>query len=427
MGSLKGVNIQRGTLGASTLGNLDAICGLLTTGVAVTANSSAGILGIALGTTVKLNSIADAEAYGINAAYDSENNLSVYRHISEFYRICGEGNTLYLMLYTGAMTAAFGDTYGRKLLADAKGEIRVLAVGNTPGASDEVTYLNGFPEDVYLSIQLAQQFYEAAFEKFRPCQILLEGRDFNAASATAALNLRNIEISNQQLSAYKVSICIAQDYAYCDSLDVVRKKMADVGTCLGSIAKKAVNENIGEVEGGSILNTINNNWLTAGLSNHETIVKWDSDLETLDEKGYIFAISYAGIAGYYWNNDHTCTPVVRDKAGYFNEYTISHGRVHDKAVRDLRTCLLPKVKSTQPVDSSTGLLPQGIVTYFERLADGDVFDKMISKGLITSGKTTVDPNSDLLIAPRELKVSFVVVPTGQIDEIKGSINLKTSI
>ena len=52
---------------------------------------------------------------------------------------------------------------------------------------------------------------------------------------------------------------------------------------------------------------------------------------------------------------------------------------------------------------------------------------MAAEGLITAGKTTVDPNSDLLISPRELKVSFVLVPTGQIDEIKGTINLKTSI
>ena len=203
--------------------------------------------------------------------------------------------------------------------------------------------------------------------------------------------------------------------------------MADLGTMLGSIAKKAVNENIGEVEGGNLVDVTNNKWLVAGLSNHQTVAGWDSQLEALDSKGYVFAISYTGIAGYYWNNDHTCTPIKKDKDGYFNEYTISYGRTHDKAVRDLRTCLLPKVKSTQPVDPSTGKLPQALVTYFERLADDDVFNTMAAEGLITAGKTTVDPNSDLLISPRELKVSFVLVPTGQIDEIKGTINLKTSI
>ena len=65
--------------------------------------------------------------------------------------------------------------------------------------------------------------------------------------------------------------------------------------------------------------------------------------------------------------------------------------------------------------------------YYERKADDEVFGVMAAEGKITAGKTTVDPNSDLLISPRELKVSFVLVPTGQIDEIKGTINLKTSI
>ena len=425
MGSLKGVNIQRGTIGASVNGDRDSIVGLLATGVAVAADVANGISGIALGQTVKLTSLTDAEAYGINEAYDSTNSLSVYRHISEFYRMFPNG-TLYLMLYSGNMEAAFAEECAKKLIVDANGEIRILGIANTP-ATGETDYLNGFPEDVFGSIQLAQQLYDWAFSTFRPCQVILEGRDFNATNAAAAQDLRNITISNQVLEAFKVSVCIAQDWKYADGLDAIRKKMADLGTMLGSIAKKAVNENIGEVAGGNLVDVTNNKWLVAGLSNHQTVAGWDSQLEALDSKGYVFAISYTGIAGYYWNNDHTCTPIKKDKDGYFNEYTISYGRTHDKAVRDLRTCLLPKVKSTQPVDPSTGKLPQALVTYFERLADDDVFNTMAAEGLITAGKTTVDPNSDLLISPRELKVSFVLVPTGQIDEIKGTINLKTSI
>ena len=203
--------------------------------------------------------------------------------------------------------------------------------------------------------------------------------------------------------------------------------MADLGTMLGCLAAKAINENIGEVADGNIADVTNNKWLVAGLSNHQTIAGWDSQLEALDTKGYIFAISYTGIAGYYWNGDHTCTPIKRDADGRFNEYTISYGRTHDEVVRNLRICLLPSVKSTQPVDPNTGKLPQALVIYYERKADDEVFGVMAAEGKITAGKTTVDPNSDLLISPRELKVSFVLVPTGQIDEIKGTINLKTSI
>lgn len=429
MGSLKGVNIQRGTLGANASGNQDAVSGLLATGVAIAADVSAGISGIALKQTVRLTCLADAAAYGIDAAYDTANSVSVYRHISEFYRKAGEGTPLYLMLYSGDMEAAFADDVAKQLIIDAEGEIRQLAVSNTPTAAiaNAMTYVDSLPTDIHASIQKGQQLYEWAYSTFRPCQIILEGRDFHAVNASSALNLRNISISGQALEAYKVSVCIGQDWKAADGLDDIRKKRADVGTMLGCVAAKAVNENIAEVEGGSLVDAVNNIWLIAGLSNHQTIAGWDSQLESLDSKGYIFPITYTGISGYFWNNDHTCTPVIQDKDGYFNEYTISYGRTHDKAVRLLRVCLLPKVKSTQPVDPQTGLLPKPLVTYFEKLADGDVFDKMAAAGEITDGKTTVDEKSNLLIAPRELKVSFVLVPTGQIDEIKGVINLKTSI
>lgn len=429
MGSLKGVNIQRGTLGANVSGNQDAISGLLATGVAVAANANAGISGIALKQTVRLTCLTDAAAYGIDEAYDETNHLSVFRHISEFYRKAGEGTPLYLMIYEGDMEAAFADDVAKQFIIDAEGNIRQLAISYTPTAAimEEMTYVDSLPADVHASIQKAQQLYDWAYTTFRPCQIILEGRDFHAANAASALDLRNISISGQVLQAFKVSVCIGQDWKTADALDEIRKKRADVGTLLGCIAAKAVNENIAEVEGGSLVDAVNNIWLIAGLSNHQTIAGWDSQLESLDTKGYIFPITYTGISGYFWNNDHTCTPVIRDKDGYFNEYTISYGRTHDKAVRLLRVCLLPKVKSTQPVDPQTGLLPKSIVTYFEKLADGDVFDKMAAAGEITDGKTTVDATSNLLIAPRELKVSFVVVPTGQIDEIKGVINLKTSI
>ena len=428
MGSLKGVNITRGTLGANVLDRDDAICGLLANGVAVAADAGAGIIGIAVGQTVKITSMKEAAAYGIDAAYDTANNVRVFRHISEFFRICGEGNTLYLMFYPGKPDAAFGATYGKKMIADAEGKIRMLAVSWTPQLVEEAPdlYEGGFGGYMSTAIPAAQAFCDWTFETFRPCQVILEGYGYDAVNAASATNLRELQVDGNTYEGFKVSVCIGQDYSFADGLDAVGKKMADVGTMLGSLAYRSANQNIGEVSGGDLMNAKQEKWLIAGLSNHQTIADMDGDLEALDTKGYIFAIRYAGYAGLYWNNDHTATPIIKDAEGHFNEYTISYGRVHDKAVRNLRTALLPYVKSTQPVDKTTGLLPQAIVSYFEAVGDG-VFQKMVQDGIISEGRTTVDASSNLLIAPRELKVSFVIVPTGQIDEIVGTINLKTNI
>lgn len=427
MGSLRGVDIRRGVVGANTLGNDDAICGLLVNAPAIAAVAE-GVLGLAVGQTISVTSLKEAEAYGITSAYDSTNNVRVHRHISEFYRMAAEGTKLYIMLYTGDFTAAIDTvTYAKQMLVDAEGSIRQLAIAYNPAADYVATYTDGLESIVRTALAKAQALYDWAFDANKPCQIILEGRGFNAVNAAAALNLRAIDVAGVEAEYYKVSLCIGQDWDYAETQNAVGKKMADVGTMLGSIALLAVNHNIGEVENVNLLNTAKSKWLTAGLSNHKTILEMYTELEDLDTKGYVFAISYEGYAGKFWNNDHTCTPIKMDEDGNINEYSISLGRTHDKAVRILRVALLPKVKSTQPVNASTGLLPIGVVKSFENIGDTKCFDQMLKANEISYGKTIVDASSSLLLPPRELRVSFELVPTGQVDVIKGTINLKASV
>ena len=81
---------------------------------------------------------------------------------------------------------------------------------------------------------------------------------------------------------------------------------------------------------------------------------------------------------------------------------------------------LPEVK--KPVVLEGGLLPSSMVGYYDAVGDG-IFDKMAGRELISDGKATTDPQSDLLIE-KILVIQFAVVPTGCINEIVGTINLK---
>jgi hypothetical protein len=425
MGNLKGVDIKRGAMGASVLTNEDVICGLLVNAPAIPADEANGVIGLEVGKTVKIASLKDAEAYGITADYDAANAVRLYRHISEFYRMAQAGTPLYVCLYAGDYSDSA--EAGKQMLADAEGNIRQLAIAYNPAANYAATYTDGLETAVREMLPKAQALADWAFDTFKPCQIILEGRGLNALNSTVALDLRDIQINGEVVRYEKVTLCIGQDWDYAETQNTVGKKMADVGTLLGCVAALPVNHNVGEVETINLSDSKKERWLTAGLSNHKTIAEMHADLEDYDEKGYVFAINYEGYAGKYWNNDHTCTPVIVDEDDNMNEYSISLGRTHDKAVRLLRKVLLPKVKSTQPVDAKTGKLPVGIVKSFENLGDTKCFDKMLKAGEISYGKTTVDANSNLLTPPRELKVSFVIVPTGQVDVIKGTINLKTSV
>ncbi|WP_262713263.1 DUF2586 family protein [Aquimarina algiphila] len=148
-------------------------------------------------------------------------------------------------------------------------------------------------------------------------------------------------------------------------------------------------------------------------------------MQTLEDKGYIFGMTYTGLSGVRWNNDHTCTEIILDAEGNVNEHTIAYGRTLDKAIRLLRTALLPKIKTSHPVDPKTGKLPVGVIKNFEDIGD-TVLGDMILRKEITDGKTTVDPDSDLVVE-KNLGTDFTIVPYGSVGEIKGSINLKTNV
>ena len=418
------VVINKGEVGAAVNPLADAISGLLVNGPVVAA--AGGVTGVVNGTLYKLEKVKDAQAMGINAAYDTTNDVRVFRHITEFYRMAGEGTPLYLVV--GAEASTMEDlinNYAQAMISQANGEIRRFAVAFNQPSPYTPVYVDGLEETVRLSIPLAQTLSDWAWDTNRPLNVFLEGRGINGLVASQ-LDLRDITIASTLMKYGNVSVLIGQDWDYADGLTLASKNFADVGTMLGVSASIGVNRNIGEVESLDISDAAKLIWLTAGLSNHEKITSVEADLADYDNKGYIFGMSYTGITGFRFNDDHVCAPEVVDANGFFNENTIAHGLTMGKAKRELRKRLLPKVKTIVPVDTATGKLSIGMVKYFQGLGNA-AFDYMAGRGEISGGATTVDPNSDLLTGDKELKVSFVVVPTGTIKKITGTINLKTKL
>ncbi len=413
----KGVTIKKGRPGVSVLGGASSTSGLIMNGVAVADK-------IALGEVKELYSPEDAEALGLDADYDALNKVRVFYHIKEFFRMAGKGRKLYIMLVAQSVTLTDMATdaagaIAKKLVIDANGECYQLGLVRNPDEEYEATLLNGLDADVLTAIPAAQALHDWTFETDRPCNIILEGREFNGTAA-AAQNLREIE----NVSATNVSVIIGQDYDYAETQDAIGKKHAAVGTALGCLSAINVNQNIGETATMNIMDANRGIFVNPGLSSHQLARDVESSWDTLDAKGYIFCHSYSGYPGIYWNDDHTCTPIVLDSDDNFNEYKISYGRTMGMAARRLKLKYMPKVKSVQKLDPATGKLPSGSIMYLERLGD-EVFEEMAD--LISGGKTYVDPDSNLSVSPKILNISFTVVPDGTIEQIAGAINLKTQL
>lgn len=390
---------------------------------------------LVLGVPYAIYSPDDAKELGIDAAYDIANSVVISHHIDEFYRANEIGTKLYFMVVAQNITptVVFTDPtllYARKLIAFAKGEIRQLAFAYNAvfTVQDPEIITDGFSSEIRAAIVKAQEFALWAFDTERPLHVLLEGRAYNGIAA-GAINLKELTTgAGIPLEADKVSIIIAQDWDFAEARAYAAgKKYASVGLALGVLASIKVNQNIGEVETLNLTNAIKGKYVTAGLSSHVKVEDAEAQLVTLDVKGYIFPVGYTGISGYRFNNDHVCAPeIVDEETNIINESTISFGRTMDEATRRLRRTLLPKIKTVQPADKTTGKLPIGVVKSFDARGN-TVFEDMEAEGLISGGKTFTNPDSDLITGEKALEITFDLQPTGTINTIKGAINLKKSL
>jgi hypothetical protein len=318
-----------------------------------------------------------------------------------------------------ALTAPAG--YGASL--NGAGIISAVIVGTiagtitnfSSGVSPTYTPLNGIATDSFNAIGKAQLLADWSFTQLSPVNVIVEGKAWQG-SASSSIDLRT-----QQ--APKVSLVIGQDFDKADELPLFNQSAA-VGSVLGMLAQRNFSENIGWVEFGNLTDTNRGRFLTAGFSNHGLADSVKADWDTLDDKGYIFVQTYSNLDGQYFNNDHTCVPIVIDTEGNINEHNLHYGHTADEAARSVYAALLPSVKSPQAVDPATGKLPIGVIGYFRGLAesriDADMGDQISGRAVL------VDPNSDLLIA-KQLNASLKVVPLGSTDTIVVTLSINSRL
>jgi hypothetical protein len=430
MSNLRGVVTSKGKVGANVENN-DGVSGFLTNAPAIAAGG--GVVGLALATVKMLESVNDAENLGINAAHDTDNKVLIYRHITEFYRMAGEGTKCFIMLADPAkdMATMLAD-HGEALINGADGDIRYLSVAYNAPEAYEPVYVDGLENIVSAAIPAAQTLADWAFNHDKPLNVFLEGRGLNGLVASVQ-NLRAITVADVVKEYGLVSVISGQDWDYAEALAGEAKKFADVGTFMGTKAGIKVNENPGEVgeeedeDSLDISDADQEIWLTAGLSNHSKIKEIsEEDLQDYNDKGFIFALSYTGFAGFRWNEDRVCAPVIIDKDNNQNIHSIAIGATLNKLARLIRKKLLPKVKSTVPVDIATGKLSPGMVKYFEGIANEPFID-MLRAGEISGGEAIVDPDADLKSGDKVLPIEFNMVDTATLGQISAKINVKKSL
>ena len=275
-----------------------------------------------------VSSIETAEKYGITADTGSWEMRVLHYILSSIFNM-NPGVSLYVGIFTPADgESSFSEI---KLIQNfAGGRIRQVGVWNG-GSELTDTQLN--------SLQSVRTILE---QQHKPLSILY---------APKVADVTKLSTSVAKIGRNGVSVIIAQDGAgvadalYRDAANENKASVSALGDLLGAVSKAKVHQSIAWVE------EFPTNISVPAFGDGTKYRELDTaTVEELDAARYIFCLTYAGLAGSFFNDNHTLDVATSDYA-YINDV-----RTMDKAVRGIRTYLLPKLGRPMKVDANTGKL-----------------------------------------------------------------------
>lgn len=396
----------------------------------VISNPDALPSGISAGQVAKLWSIKDAEALGITPSYDSTNKMLAHYHIDEFFRLAPDAELF--VLFAGnknqneicTMTLGASTIHDLILSEEAARKIKYVAIVHNPDDEYEAdTEDDNIDSTVMLAIPKAQAIIDDLFaNKIFIDGIMLDGRSFGIDALTSAPNLR-------LLNAGQVSVCVACD-PLIRGLDIAYIGHSAIGSALGMLAVRQVNENLGSVDiknkpavkkgrrdyplGNGIV------WSTAILSGGKKVsTLTESQQKNLTNLGYVFAGSYEGYAGIFFNSSPTCVEKASDYA------YIENNRTWNKSARIIRQVLIPKMKSTLKKDPS-GNISASSAAGMEAIVNSALKVQMVDEDECSAAGCYINP-AQSVSEENPLKVMVSIQVDDIIHSMEVDLGLTTQI
>lgn len=315
------------------------------------------------------SSLETAERLGISAEADKAWEIRVlHYHLSEIFRL-NPGVSLYVGLFSKPEGDAYTFLEIEALQNFAGGSIRQLGLwcGHKELTAEDLTALQGVAKKLE--------------ENDRPLSILYAPKVTTVSSLPtkiAGAGKRNVSVVIGQAGSG-----LGADL-YQEGANSAKVSVSGIGVALGMVSRAAVHESIAWVENfptGIALPAFGDGTLLRDL---DTAV-----VERLDTDRYLFFVTYDGFSDSYFNDSHTMDEAVSDYA------MIENVRTMDKAVRNIRKVLLPKLGGTLYVDAETGKLAPYEVEYLTDLANKPLED-MRKAGELSGVSVEIDPDQDVL-------------------------------
>ncbi len=281
-----------------------------------------------------------------------------------------------ISLYVGIFKPATG--------ANAFSEIKQIQ-NFADGRLRQVGVWNGAVEISETDLNTLQSIRTTLEAQNKPLSILY---------APKVTDVTKLPTSVAKIGRNGVSVIIGQDgegvaaELYADSDNTTKASVSALGDLLGAVSKAAVHQSIAWVE------QFPTNIALPAFGDGKKYRDLDtSTIEELDAARYIFLRTYDGISGAFFNDNHTLDVATSDYA-YINDV-----RTMDKAVRGIRTYLLPKLGRPMKVDASTGKLERTAIEHLITTGN-QALEDMEKAGELSGYKFEIDPDQNVLATSR---------------------------
>ena len=311
-------------------------------------------------------------------------------HVREFFRLSPEG-TLYL---------------GIKIADDIAGNDIVLLQNYTNGALRQVGVLTADDSKV-ADYQTAATALE---DNHKPLSIVYSGNGSGTTLATYTTGATQVFKGR----------CNVSKVIGCDLDPDLLERLGNfgfwgaVGTLCGAISAAAVNENIGWVAKFPL------NFTVPGIISSDRVneISMQNQL-LLNDNRLIYVRTYVGNANNYFNDSHTLDVQTSDYA------YIENVRTMDKAIRGIRTNLLPQLNAPLYANPTTGNLAANTVAFLQNLAQR-ALEYMQTAGELSGYAVEIDPAQNVL-ATSELEIQIKNVPVGVMRKVLVKIGYTTKL
>ena len=324
-----------------------------------------------------LSTIESAEAAGIVDCYEDTEGVKtpaawalrvLHYQLSELYRV-NPGVSLYVGIFEKPEGAGMTFAEIKTVQNYAGGRIRQIGVwcGDRELSEDDLVAMQGIGDNLAAGAAELSIIYSPKVSDIKSLPVDIAGAGKSRVSV----------VIGQAGSGTGAEL-------YADEGNESKSTVGGLGVVLGLVSRAKVHECIAwvrEFPTGVSLPAFGDGTLLREIDR--------ALIEQLDTARYLFFVTKTGQAGSYMNDSHNMDSAISD---YSN---IESVRTMDKAVRGVRTYLIPELGGNIYIDPTSGKMASYSVAHLETVA-GKALEDMERAGELSGYKVEIDPDQDVL-------------------------------